>query len=66
MPRKKPPCPQEITSEKDSKSFVSDSIFRRLKFDHSSKQPVLNKRIKQSHFCLHFQKYHDLLSNVTL
>ena len=27
---------------------------------------ALNQRAKRRHFCLLFQKYHDLLSNVTL
>ena len=37
--------------EKDLVHFVSDSIFKRLKFDYSSLEPVSNQKIKiKNHF----------------
>ena len=36
----------EILFEKDLVHFVSDSIFKRLKFDYSSSETVSNQKIK--------------------
>ena len=36
----------EILFEKDLVHFVSDSIFKRLKFDFSSSETVSNRKIK--------------------
>ena len=38
--------------EKDLVHFVTDSIFKRLKFDHSSSGTVLNQKIKITIICL--------------
>ena len=38
--------------EKDFVHFVSDSIFKRLKFDYSSSETVSNKKIKIKNCCL--------------
>ena len=41
----------EKLSEKDLVHFVSDSIFKRLKFDYSSSETVSNQKIKiKNHF----------------
>ena len=54
--------------------FRDDKILRwhaksynRLYMVHTNGEcRALNQRAKRRHFCLLFQKYHDLLSNVTL
>ena len=59
--------------EKDLVHFVSDSIFKRLKFDHSSSETVSNQKIKiNGRFnydcvCLEIRLTHgnQLLPNIT-
>ena len=38
--------------EKDLVNFVSDSTFKRLKFDYSSSEPVSNQKIKIKNYFL--------------
>ena len=44
--KRKTPYILEKLPEKDFVHFVSDSIFRRLKFDYSSSEMVSNQKIK--------------------
>ena len=59
--------------EKDLVHFVSDSIFKRLKFDCSSSETVSNQKIKIKNYFLDYCVYleirlthgNQLLSNIT-
>ena len=42
----------EILFEKDLVHFVSDSIFKRLKFDYSSSETISNQKIKIKNYFL--------------
>ena len=42
----------EILFEKDLVHFVSESIFKRLKFDYSSSETVSNQKIKNKNYFL--------------
>ena len=44
--KRKTSCLLEILFEKDFVHFVSDSIFKRLKFDNSSLETVSNQKVK--------------------
>ena len=63
----------EILFEKDLVHFVSDSIFKRLKFDYPSSETVLNKKIKIKNYffddCLFLEirltHGNQLLPNIT-
>ena len=45
--RTKTSCILEKLFEKDMVHFVSDSIFKRLKFDYSSSETVSNQKLKK-------------------
>ena len=46
IPREKTSYLLEKLFEKDLVHFVTDSVFKRLKFDHSSSETVSNQKIK--------------------
>ena len=62
----------EILFEKDLVHFVSDSIFKRLKFDYSASETVSNQKMKTKNYfrddyvCLEIRLTHgnQLLPNI--